>query len=132
MPMKGRFPVRRTLRYLSQGDVVFKDAVKVMTVNYNSRGERGEGARSVGGREPALAGVRPWDTSLFFPRSPFLRNQRPFPAPRSPGSARRRSGRSSSWPTRPTSGRASTACASACARWRARCPAPAWCRCPGT
>ncbi|XP_012512343.1 PREDICTED: 28S ribosomal protein S25, mitochondrial [Propithecus coquereli] len=44
MPMKGRFPVRRTLRYLSQGDVVFKDAVKVMTVNYNSRGERGEGA----------------------------------------------------------------------------------------
>uniref|UniRef100_A0A2K6G4V3 Mitochondrial ribosomal protein S25 n=1 Tax=Propithecus coquereli TaxID=379532 RepID=A0A2K6G4V3_PROCO len=48
MPMKGRFPVRRTLRYLSQGDVVFKDAVKVMTVNYNSRGERGEGARSVG------------------------------------------------------------------------------------
>ncbi|KAB0378603.1 hypothetical protein FD755_010181 [Muntiacus reevesi] len=48
MPMKGRFPIRRTLQYLSQGDVVFKDSVKVMTVNYNTHGELGEGAR--GGR----------------------------------------------------------------------------------
>lgn len=47
MPMKGRFPIRRTLQYLSQGDVVFKDSVKVMTVNYNTHGELGEGARSV-------------------------------------------------------------------------------------
>ncbi|KAB0365486.1 hypothetical protein FD754_009642 [Muntiacus muntjak] len=45
MPMKGRFPIRRTLQYLSQGDVVFKDSVKVMTVNYNTHGELGEGAR---------------------------------------------------------------------------------------
>lgn len=50
MPMKGRFPIRRTLKYLSQGNVVFKDAVKVMTVNYNTHGELGEGARSVGAR----------------------------------------------------------------------------------
>lgn len=48
MPMKGRFPIRRTLQYLGQGDVVFKDSVKVMTVNYNTHGELGEGARSVG------------------------------------------------------------------------------------
>lgn len=47
MPMKGRFPIRRTLQYLGQGDVVFKESVKVMTVNYNTRGELGEGARSV-------------------------------------------------------------------------------------
>uniref|UniRef100_A0A8Q3WLJ1 Mitochondrial ribosomal protein S25 n=1 Tax=Homo sapiens TaxID=9606 RepID=A0A8Q3WLJ1_HUMAN len=45
MPMKGRFPIRRTLQYLSQGNVVFKDSVKVMTVNYNTHGELGEGAR---------------------------------------------------------------------------------------
>uniref|UniRef100_A0ABI7WR01 Small ribosomal subunit protein mS25 n=1 Tax=Felis catus TaxID=9685 RepID=A0ABI7WR01_FELCA len=45
MPMKGRFPIRRTLQYLGQGDVVFKDSVKVMTVNYNTHGELGEGAR---------------------------------------------------------------------------------------
>lgn len=45
MPMKGRFPVRRTLQYLSQGDVIFKSAVKVMTVNYNTAGELSEGAR---------------------------------------------------------------------------------------
>lgn len=48
MPMKGCFPIRRTLQYLGQGDVVFKDSVKVMTVNYNTHGELGEGARSVG------------------------------------------------------------------------------------
>lgn len=47
MPMKGRFPIRRTLQYLSRGDVVFKGSVKVMTVNYNTHGELGEGARSV-------------------------------------------------------------------------------------
>lgn len=47
MPMKGRFPIRRTLQYLNRGDVVFKESVKVMTVNYNTHGELGEGARSV-------------------------------------------------------------------------------------
>lgn len=47
MLMKGRFPVVRTLQYLGRGDVIFKDSVKVMTVNYNTHGELGEGARSV-------------------------------------------------------------------------------------
>lgn len=47
MPMKGRFPIRRTLEYLQKGEVVFKNSVKVMTVNYNTRGELSEGARSV-------------------------------------------------------------------------------------
>jgi small subunit ribosomal protein S25 len=47
MPMKGRFPIRRTLQYLGRGDVVFKESVKIMTVNYNTYGELGEGARSV-------------------------------------------------------------------------------------
>lgn len=63
MPMKGRFPIRRTLQYLGQGDVVFKDVVKVMTVNYNTHGKLGEGARSVRAlrgfpHRPALIAVR--------------------------------------------------------------------------
>ncbi|XP_061474451.1 small ribosomal subunit protein mS25 [Rhineura floridana] len=45
MPMKGRFPIRRTLQYLSQGDIIFKDSVQVMTVNYNTWGNLSEGAR---------------------------------------------------------------------------------------
>lgn len=53
MRMKGRFPIRRTLQYLGQGDVVFKESVKVMTVNYNTHGALGEGARSVRAREAA-------------------------------------------------------------------------------
>lgn len=61
MPMKGRFPIRRTLQYLGQGDVVFKDTVKVMTVNYNTHGKLGEGARSVRAREGVPRG---WNNVL--------------------------------------------------------------------
>ncbi|XP_045150156.1 28S ribosomal protein S25, mitochondrial-like [Echinops telfairi] len=43
MAMKGRFPIRCTLQYLGQGDVVFKDSVKVMMVNYNSHEELDSG-----------------------------------------------------------------------------------------
>ncbi len=46
MPMKGRFPIRRTLEYLQKGEVVFKKSVKIMTVNYNTHGDLSEGARS--------------------------------------------------------------------------------------
>ncbi|KAM3915207.1 small ribosomal subunit protein mS25 [Leptodactylus fuscus] len=46
MPMKGPFPIRRTLQYLQSGEIVFKNSVKIMTVNYNTRGEHGEGARN--------------------------------------------------------------------------------------
>ncbi|KAG8548853.1 hypothetical protein GDO81_023784 [Engystomops pustulosus] len=46
MPMKGPFPIRRTLQYLQSGEIVFRNSVKIMTVNYNSRGEHGEGARN--------------------------------------------------------------------------------------
>uniref|UniRef100_A0A8D0DH16 Small ribosomal subunit protein mS25 n=1 Tax=Salvator merianae TaxID=96440 RepID=A0A8D0DH16_SALMN len=45
MWMKGRYPIRRTLEYLRQGDVVFKESVKVMTVNYNTQGQLSDGAR---------------------------------------------------------------------------------------
>ena len=31
----GRAPFRRTLKYLESGSLVFKDRVKVMTLNYN-------------------------------------------------------------------------------------------------
>ncbi|KAM5148694.1 small ribosomal subunit protein mS25 [Mantella aurantiaca] len=46
MPMKGRFPIRRTVQYLQSGEIVFKDLVRIMTVNYNTRGEHGLGARN--------------------------------------------------------------------------------------
>lgn len=46
MPMKGRFPIRRTLEYLQKGDIVLKNRVKIMTVNYNTSGELSDGARS--------------------------------------------------------------------------------------
>lgn len=43
--MKGRFPIRRTLEYLQKGDIIFKNRVKIMTVNYNTHGELSDGAR---------------------------------------------------------------------------------------
>lgn len=46
MPMKGRFPIRRTLEYLQKGEIIFKNRVKIMTVNYNTHGELSDGARS--------------------------------------------------------------------------------------
>ncbi|XP_060622228.1 small ribosomal subunit protein mS25 [Anolis sagrei] len=77
MPMKGRFPIRRTLQYLSQGDVVFKDAVKVMTVNYNTQGPRSEGARKfVFFNIPQIQYKNPWLQIMMFKNmtpSPFLR-----------------------------------------------------------
>lgn len=45
MPMKGRFPIRRTLQYLQNGDIIFKTRVKIMTVNYNTNGDLSDGAR---------------------------------------------------------------------------------------
>ncbi|XP_027957652.1 28S ribosomal protein S25, mitochondrial [Eumetopias jubatus] len=77
MPMKGRFPIRRTLQYLGQGDIVFKDSVKVMTVNYNTQGELGEGARKfVFFNIPQIQYKNPWVQIMMFKNmtpSPFLR-----------------------------------------------------------
>ncbi|KAM6062372.1 small ribosomal subunit protein mS25 [Chlamydotis macqueenii] len=77
MPMKGRFPIRRTLQYLSQGDVVFKSSVKVMTVNYNTAGELSEGARKfVFFNIPQIQYKNPWVQIMLFRNmtpSPFLR-----------------------------------------------------------
>lgn len=72
MPMKGRFPIRRTLQYLSQGDVVFKDSVKVMTVNYNTHGELGEGARSVRAAGSHQSPASPLETWRHCPRPTAL------------------------------------------------------------
>lgn len=33
--MKGKEAFRNTLKYLQQGNIVFKHGVKIMTVNYN-------------------------------------------------------------------------------------------------
>ncbi|XP_071439456.1 small ribosomal subunit protein mS25 [Hetaerina americana] len=43
--MKGSAPIRRTLKYLEAGKLVFKDRVKIFTINYNTRGDHHEGAR---------------------------------------------------------------------------------------
>uniref|UniRef100_A0A2K5NRJ6 Small ribosomal subunit protein mS25 n=9 Tax=Cercopithecidae TaxID=9527 RepID=A0A2K5NRJ6_CERAT len=127
MPMKGRFPIRRTLQYLSQGNVVFKESVKVMTVNYNTHGELGEGARKfVFFNIPQIQYKNPWVQIMMFKNmtpSPFLR----FYLGKPSGKRRRRK-RSSL--TQPTSALESTACGSASVKWKGRCPAPAWCHYP--
>ncbi|CAH2312091.1 28S ribosomal S25, mitochondrial [Pelobates cultripes] len=77
MPMKGRFPIRRTLQYLQSGDIVFKTNVKVMTVNYNTHGELGEGARKfVFFNIPQIQYKNPWVQIVMFKNmtpSPFLK-----------------------------------------------------------
>ncbi|XP_046999710.1 probable 28S ribosomal protein S25, mitochondrial [Schistocerca americana] len=43
--MKGRAPIRRTLKYLEAGKLIFKPRVKIFTVNYNTSGDHHQGAR---------------------------------------------------------------------------------------
>ncbi|XP_042859533.1 probable 28S ribosomal protein S25, mitochondrial [Penaeus japonicus] len=43
--MKGRAPIRRTLKYLESSRLVVKERVKVVTVNYNTSGNHHQGAR---------------------------------------------------------------------------------------
>lgn len=43
--MKGRAPIRRTLKYLESGRLVLKDKIKIFSVNYNTYGEHHDGAR---------------------------------------------------------------------------------------
>ncbi|XP_066499746.1 28S ribosomal protein S25, mitochondrial [Hoplias malabaricus] len=77
MPMKGRFPIRRTLEYLQKGEVVFKNSVRIMTVNYNTHGELSEGARKfVFFSIPQIQYKNPWVQIMMFKNmtpSPFLR-----------------------------------------------------------
>ncbi|KAJ3587036.1 hypothetical protein NHX12_013426 [Muraenolepis orangiensis] len=77
MPMKGRFPIRRTLEYLQKGDLMFKNRVKVMTVNYNTSGELSEGARKfVFFNIPQIQYKNPWVQVVMFKNmtpSPFLK-----------------------------------------------------------
>jgi len=44
--MKGRAPVRRTLKYLESGKLVLKDKIKIFSINYNDIGEHHQGAKS--------------------------------------------------------------------------------------
>lgn len=43
--MKGKAPVRRTLKYLNAGAIIFRDNVKVVTMNFMTSGEASYGAR---------------------------------------------------------------------------------------
>ncbi|MGH0150112.1 UNVERIFIED_CONTAM: hypothetical protein FKN15_016469 [Acipenser sinensis] len=77
MPMKGRYPIRRTLEYLQKGDIVFKNTVKIMTVNYNTHGELSDGARKfVFFNIPQIQYKNPWVQVMMFKNltpSPFLK-----------------------------------------------------------
>uniref|UniRef100_A0A3B5KU87 Small ribosomal subunit protein mS25 n=1 Tax=Xiphophorus couchianus TaxID=32473 RepID=A0A3B5KU87_9TELE len=77
MPMKGRYPIRRTLEYLQKGDIIFKTRVKIMTVNYNTHGELSEGARKfVFFNIPQIQYKNPWVQIMMFKNmtpSPFLK-----------------------------------------------------------
>ncbi|GCB78710.1 small ribosomal subunit protein mS25 [Scyliorhinus torazame] len=77
MPMKGRFPIRRTLEFLRSGGVLLKDSVKILTVNYNTHGERSDGARKfVFFNIPQIQHQNPWVQIVMFKNltpSPFLR-----------------------------------------------------------
>ncbi|XP_006630758.1 small ribosomal subunit protein mS25 [Lepisosteus oculatus] len=77
MPMKGRFPIRRTLEYLQKGDVVFKNSVKIMTVNYNTHGELSDGARKfVFFKIPQIQYKNPWVQIVMYKNltpSPFVK-----------------------------------------------------------
>lgn len=44
--MKGRAPVRRTMKYLEAGGLMLKDKIKIFSINYNTFGPHHEGARS--------------------------------------------------------------------------------------
>ncbi|CAL8367702.1 unnamed protein product [Lota lota] len=67
MPMKGRFPIRRTLEYLQKGDLIFKNRVKIMTVNYNTSGELSDGARKfVFFNIPQIQYKNPWVQIVMF------------------------------------------------------------------
>ncbi|XP_035691122.1 28S ribosomal protein S25, mitochondrial-like [Branchiostoma floridae] len=43
--MLGKYPIRRTRTFLESGEIVFKDRVKIMSVNYNVFEKNSEGAR---------------------------------------------------------------------------------------
>lgn len=45
--MKGLAPIRRTLKYLESGRIIFKDSVRIFSVNYNQEGDHHKGARLV-------------------------------------------------------------------------------------
>lgn len=44
--MKGRAPIRRTIKYLEAGKLVLKDNIKILSINYNIFGNHHEGAKS--------------------------------------------------------------------------------------
>jgi hypothetical protein len=45
--MKGKAPIRRTLKYLEAGSLVLKERIKIFCINYNHHGNHHRGARYV-------------------------------------------------------------------------------------
>ncbi|XP_072050403.1 small ribosomal subunit protein mS25-like [Amphiura filiformis] len=45
MPMRGKFPIRRTLKYLEAGKVHLRENVRILTINYTRFGKQSQGTR---------------------------------------------------------------------------------------
>lgn len=43
--MIGKEPIRRTLKYLQAGKLIFKDGIQIFSINYNTYGEPNKGIR---------------------------------------------------------------------------------------
>ncbi|KAL1491156.1 hypothetical protein ABEB36_011796 [Hypothenemus hampei] len=43
--MKGPAPIRRTIKYLEAGRLYLKDQIKILTINYNMKGDSHQGTR---------------------------------------------------------------------------------------
>lgn len=45
--MVGPAPIRRTKQYLNYGKLYLKDKIKILSINYNEKGDHHQGARYV-------------------------------------------------------------------------------------
>lgn len=43
--MIGKEPVRRTVKYLMSGQLVLKDKIQILSINYNTHSDHHKGAR---------------------------------------------------------------------------------------
>lgn len=43
--MKGKEPIRQTLKYLTSGKLFLKDTIQILSINYNTSGKHHKGAR---------------------------------------------------------------------------------------
>ena len=64
--MKGIAPIRRTAKYLNAGGLVFKERVKIVTVNFNDLAESQSHKGAQAGTESVMDGSEPELQRTFF------------------------------------------------------------------